>query len=174
MAGRGRPLQIEWREGEAELYERYRREKDSQRRMRLQALWQLRRGKSLGEVQQLVGVSYRTVQRWVTLYRQGGLALVVQRVPGHHSQGPPCRLTPTQQQALEAKANTGAFFSIGDAVAWVKDRWGIDYGYKGMHYLLRRRQVKKKVPRRQSDQADAAQQAAWKKGVSSKRSRSPG
>ena len=171
MAGRGRPLQIEWHESEAELYEHYRREKDSQRRMRLQALWQLRQGKSLGDVQQVVGVSYRTLQRWVTLYRQGGVALVVQRVPGHHSQGPPCRLSPGQQQALEAKANTGAFFSIWDAVAWVRDRWGIDYGYKGMHYLLRRRKVKKKVPRRQSDQADPVRQEAWKKGASSRRSR---
>ena len=79
MAGRGRPLQIEWHESEAELYEHYRREKDSQRRMRRQALWQLRQGKSLGDVQQVVGISYRPLQRWVRLYRQGGLALVVQQ-----------------------------------------------------------------------------------------------
>ena len=37
MAGRGRPFQIEWHDSEGELYEHYRREKDSQRRMRLQA-----------------------------------------------------------------------------------------------------------------------------------------
>ncbi|MBI3950575.1 MAG: helix-turn-helix domain-containing protein [Acidobacteria bacterium] len=33
-------------------------------------------GKSLGEVTEVVGVGYRTVQRWVRWYRTGGLAEV--------------------------------------------------------------------------------------------------
>jgi transposase len=161
---RGRPLHIPWQESVEELYELYRREKNSHRRTRLQALWQLRQGKSLTEVHRWIGVSYRTLQRWVTHYRCGGLAEVLARLPGAHAQGAPARLCPLQQRALQAKADTGAFFTIHDAVDWVKARWGIDYSYKGMHYLLRRRKLKKKVPRRQAEKANLAAQEAWKKG----------
>ena len=36
----GRPLKIEWQETAAELYEKYKGEKDHQNRTRLQVLWQ--------------------------------------------------------------------------------------------------------------------------------------
>ena len=51
-----RRLQIDWRESEEELYERYKQEKDYQNRMRLHALWLLRQGRMMKEVAELVGV----------------------------------------------------------------------------------------------------------------------
>jgi hypothetical protein len=62
---RGRPFEMEWEESAEELFEAYRQEKEVQRRTRLQALWLLRQGRSLEEGSQIVGVSYRTLQRWV-------------------------------------------------------------------------------------------------------------
>jgi len=108
-------------------------------------------------------VNYRTAQRWIAHYRAGGLENVVHRLPGHSAQGVPARLTGVQQKAVQSKADLGDFGSIWDAVSWVYDRWGISYSYQGMHTLLRRRHLKKKVPRRQSDQADARRQENWKK-----------
>jgi hypothetical protein len=58
VAGRrpSRPFAVTWTETAAELGERYRRERDGERRMRLQALWLLRQDKPLGETAAVVGV----------------------------------------------------------------------------------------------------------------------
>ncbi len=164
--GRGRPLVINWQETEEELYEQYRREKDGRRKIRLHLLWQLRQGKSLTEATQVSGVEYRTAQRWLVHYRDGGVSNVLRRVPGHASQGQRPKLLRVQQKALQAKADTGAFRSIDEAVHWVVDRWGVVYTRSGLYKLLRRRHLKKKVPRRQSDQADPQRQENWKKKTS--------
>ncbi|MBL7184525.1 MAG: helix-turn-helix domain-containing protein [Anaerolineae bacterium] len=69
---RRRFLEIEWRETAEELFEAYRGERNIHCRTRLQALWQLRQGKTLREVSAVAGVSYRTLQRWVAWYCSGG------------------------------------------------------------------------------------------------------
>ena len=71
MGGR---LKVDWQESSEELKQRYKQELHTQRRTRLQALWQLRQGKrpdSIGVVD-LTGASYRSVQQWLRWYRQGG------------------------------------------------------------------------------------------------------
>ena len=59
----GRFLEIEWQETTSELKNRYRRERNLERKMRLHTFWQLRLGKTLKEVVELVGIGYRTLQR---------------------------------------------------------------------------------------------------------------
>ena len=61
----GRKLEIDWQETASELKERYRKEHNSERQTRLHAFWQLRLGKTLNEVAELVGIGYRTLQDWV-------------------------------------------------------------------------------------------------------------
>jgi transposase len=63
-------LQVTWQEDEARLYELYKGEKDHQIRVRLHALWLLRQGHAMEEVATLLGVHYRTVQKWVAWYRR--------------------------------------------------------------------------------------------------------
>lgn len=58
-------LQIEWQEDEATLKQLYLNEKDAQNRTKLQALWQLRRGRTIVEVSEIVGKHPRTIQDWV-------------------------------------------------------------------------------------------------------------
>jgi len=79
MARRGRPFVVAWRDEDTEeaLRTAYRAERDPALRQRVQALWLLRGDTRLvGEVASVVGVDYRTVQRWVRWYRSGGLAAV--------------------------------------------------------------------------------------------------
>ena len=80
----GRPLRIEWgaEDTGAALKMAYLAERDGIVRTRLHALWLLRTGRSVGAVAAIVGTHYRSVQRWLAWYRQGGLALVRARQAG--------------------------------------------------------------------------------------------
>jgi transposase len=84
----GRWVQIAWQVADTPdaLRERYRREEEGETRTRLQALWLLRTGWNMEEVARVTGVHYRTVQRWVGWYRQGGLAEVCARDGGGYGQ----------------------------------------------------------------------------------------
>lgn len=75
----GRSLVVDWKHTRKRLFILYRREPEVGYRTRLQAWMLLRQNKSVEEVAATVGVAYRTVQRWVAWYRQGGLAAVAQR-----------------------------------------------------------------------------------------------
>lgn len=121
-------LKIAWAESADELKARYKVEKQVERRTRLLALWHLRQSKQIEEVVQLLSVSYRTVQNWLSWYRQGGLEEVLRRVCGHGSRGAHgAYLTPLQQRAIFAKVQLGEFRTVWDAVAWVQARWGVSY-----------------------------------------------
>src|SRR5712691_8179656 len=81
---RGRVLRIDWRAEDTTeaLKAAYRAERDGPVRTRLHALWLVRRGWLLGGVATAVGTHYRSVQRWIAWYRDGGLALVRARRTG--------------------------------------------------------------------------------------------
>lgn len=132
-------------------------------RTRLQALWLLREGKSLGEVQQLVGVGYRTLQRWVGWYWAGGLEEVLRRTPGHGARGRQQWLSVEQRQAVKREADQGQFHTAQEVGRWIEGQWGIHYGYRGIYRLVHRLGLRLKVPRPQSERANPRAQAAWKK-----------
>ncbi|MGC4190613.1 MAG: helix-turn-helix domain-containing protein [Thermomicrobiales bacterium] len=137
----GRSLNIEWRESADDLYRRYEQERNGHRKVRLQAFWLLRRGYQIGEVGKEVQVDYRTIQRWISWYRVGGIEAVIQRTPGHGAPGRPSRLKPEQVQSLVQKASRGEFRTVWDAVDWVEHQFGVTYTYTGMHALLSRNAV---------------------------------
>ena len=166
----GRTLQeIDWNESAEELYERYRAERDVQRRKRLHVLWLVRRGRTVTATATEAGVGLRTVLRWLDWYRAGGLEEVLRRVPGHGARGLTCWLSPEQQAALLAQCRRGAFRTYGEAQRWVNRELGVSYRYDGMHTLLTRLGVHPKVPRPTAAKADPAIQEAWKKGTSETR-----
>ncbi len=158
----GRTLELEWQETASELKKRYCKERNSERRTRLQALWHLRCGKKMKEVADLVGIAYRTLQYWVAWYRHGGLTEVMQRIKGHGNQGRPRKLNDLQQRALTAKVALGFFRTVWDAIQWVQDRWKVVYTYTGLHSCLRRLTCRPKVPRPRSVKADVEAQNEWK------------
>ncbi|MBZ0300526.1 MAG: winged helix-turn-helix domain-containing protein [Anaerolineae bacterium] len=162
----GQRIKIDWQETAGELKQMYKQERHPQRRTRLQALWHLCCGRFVEEVANIVGVTQRSIQSWLSWYRQGGLTEVLRRVAGHGSDGAEPYLSDLQQRALAAKVQWGEFRTAWDAVQWVQDRWGISYTYKGMYALLQRHDLKIKVPRPRSEKANLPQQDAWKKGAS--------
>ena len=166
MARRGRKLTIEWAAGDdaAGLYARYRRERRADVRLRLHALWLVRRGHSAREASEVLGVDERTVQRWVAWYRAGGLM----PLEGRHSggQGAPSFLTPEQRAELADEVATGRFRTAAEIRQWVAEQWGVRYTEGGMYALLQRLRCAPKVPRPIHEHVDHLAQARWKKGGS--------
>ena len=157
----GRRLQFEWQQTADQLLLFYQWERNPYRKIRLQALWHLRCGKCLQDVADLIGVCYRTLQYWVSWYRDGGLREVLRRIPGHSSRAV-AKLVPIQQRALAAKVSLGLFRTVWDAMQWVRDRWNIQYSYSGLHACLQRLRCAPKVPRPRSVKANVEAQNKWK------------
>ena len=138
MAMRGRPLVVTWKDSPDELKARLEKERDPRRKARLQAFTMLRDGKRISDVSDAVGADYRTIQRWVSWYRTGGLDAVLKRTPGHAAPGRRSKLSADQTRALLEAYEDGQFRTIRDAVAWASDTYGVDFTYTGMHAHLRR------------------------------------
>jgi transposase len=115
------------------------------------------------QVAEVVGVHYRTVQRWVGWYRHGGVA----EVCVHHGggQGQPSWLTSEQEAAVAEEAAKGAFTTATEARQWVSHQFGVTYRPKGIYGLLRRVRCHPKVPQPIHVKADPQAQEAWKKGA---------
>jgi transposase len=126
-----------WRDSTDRLRTLYEAERHPLRRQRLQALILLSEGTTVRETAAAVGVSVRTIQRWLAVYREAGVEEAARRVLGHRG-GRRGRLTPTQAQELASRIHDGTIPSVHDAIAWVRGRWGVEYTYKGMHSLLTR------------------------------------
>ncbi len=165
MARRGRPFVVAWRDEDTEeaLRAGYRAEQRVDVRQRLQALWLLRSGeRHLGEVAAVVGVDYRTVQRWVGWYRSGGIDAVRAHRMGGYGQTP--RLTPEQQEHVAQEVATGRFRNAAAIRTWIAETYGVTYTEGGMYSLLARLQCAPKVPRPLHEKANLEEQEAWKKG----------
>ena len=157
-------LEVEWQDDAESLFRLYKGERDPELRSRWHALWLLREGYSVSEVVAILGVHERSVRRWIAWYRMGGMEEVRRHRRGGR-QGQKPKLTPEQQEALKAHAAEGHFCTIHEAVAWVRERFGVEYTYWGMRSLFRRLQIKKKVPRPVAAKAEPEAQEAWKKGA---------
>jgi transposase len=162
-----RKLQVEWHEDAEALGALYRLEKDVQNRKRLHGLWLIRQGRAMTEVADIIGVHYRTVQEWVSWYRQGGVkAVKAHRHGGKRAQKR--RLSAEQETAPSGlpkqKADAGEIRSIADGVLWAQESHQVHYTYWGMRYVFARLRLRHKVPRPRNPKASEAQQEAWKKG----------
>jgi len=93
------------------------RQSESWRRAkRLGALWLVRQGESVSAAAQSMGVGRRTLTRWLSWYREGGLEEVLSRVPGHGALGNECWLSLHQQQELVERAGRGEFRTYEEAM----------------------------------------------------------
>lgn len=171
---RGRAFAITWHEADtpAMLKTAYQNEREGAIRTRLQGLWLLRSGWTLGTVAEALGVHYRTVQRWVAWYRVGGLTAVQARRMG--GVGPTPFLTPEQEAVVAEEVASGRFRTGNEIRAWIAERFGVQYTRGGVYGLLERLRCAPKVPRPVHPKADHAAQEAWKKGDSRKHFKRPG
>jgi transposase len=115
------------------------------------------------------GMSRNVLRIWVTRYNQGGVAGLVDRWSG----GPPAKLSDAQQAQLRATVEAGAelerdgtvAFRVIDIRAVAERAFGVRYSRSGMQRLLHAIDCSWLVPRPRHPRADAAAQAAFKKGV---------
>lgn len=162
---RGRPFTMTWRTDDTEdaLKAAYLAERDGMVRSRLQALWLLRAGRSLTEATAVVGVHYRTVQRWVEWYRDGGVAQVRARHMGGVGQAPFLAREDHAQVAEEVAS--GRFRTAAEIREWIATTYHADYTIGGIYTLLGRIDCRQRVPRPIHPKTDLTQQDAWKKGA---------
>jgi transposase len=162
---RGRPFAVAWQEGDTQeaLKAAYLAERDGALRSRLHALWLLRSGKALGAVAAVLGVHYRSVQRWVAWYREGG----VPAVRGHQmgGVGQPSFLTAAAQAEIAEVVASGCFHTAAEVRDWIAEKYQASYTVGGVYSLLARLQCNPKVPRPINPKADPAAQEAWKGGA---------
>jgi transposase len=130
-------------------------------RVRLLLALKSGRERSLRRAAALLGYSERQAQRWWTAYRSGGLAALLERRPRERRE----RVGPAARAALEAEMRAGRVARLREAQAFLRDRHGIAYSLNGVSLLFKRHHVKRKTGRRRHRKADAAAQAAFKKGV---------
>ena len=160
-----KPVAVEWAESAEELEERYRREREVERRKRLGALWRVRVGDRVADAGRLVGVGVRTVDRWLGWYRVGGLGDVLRRVPGHGAAGNPHRLSARAAGRVGgAVCGRGVPDVRGSPGTWVETTYGVKYRPGGFYTSVRRLGVRPKVPRPVAEKADRVAQEAWKQG----------
>lgn len=162
----GRRLRVVWQATETveALHDAYRAAGDAEVRMRLHGLWLLRGGRRVGEVADAVGVHYRTVQRWVRWYEQGGLVAV--RAHRQGGVGQPSRLTAAQHEQVAETVATGRFRTAAEIGAWIAATFGVTYRPGGLYSLLGRLRCAPKVPRPLHEKADLDAQDRFKKGGS--------
>jgi transposase len=162
---RGRPFVVPWRDDDSEeaLKAAYLAEHDGIIRSRLQALWLLRAGRSLGEATRALGLHYRSIQRWVAWYRDGGLEMVRQRRSG--GVGQPAFLAAAAQEQVAQEVATGRLRTGAEIRQWIAEMYQVDYTVGGVYTLLGRLGCRPKVPRPIHPKTDLASQEAWKKGA---------
>ena len=161
---RGRPFEVAWRESDTpeELKDAYQRERDPQVRTRLHGLWLLRCGWHLRRVAEATGTHYRSVQRWVAWYRQGGLPEVMRHKMGGPGRQPLLRLE-EEIQVADAVA-TGRFQAAWEVRDWIAQEYGASYTLGGVYNLLKRLRCSPKVHRLVHAKTTHQVQATWKKG----------
>jgi transposase len=161
---RGRPFEVAWRESDTPeaLKDAYQRERDPEVRTRLHGLWLLRCGWHLGSVAEAMGTHYRSVQRWVAWYRQGGLPEVMRHKMGGRGRQP--LLRPEQEIQVSAAVATGRFRTAGEIRDWITQQYGASYTLGGVYSLLKRLRYAPKARRLVRAKTARQVQATWKKG----------
>ena len=158
-----RILKVNWRVGDCEetLVQLYKEEKDFRVRTRLHALALLRQGRSIADVVSILDVSDRTVRRWISWYRKGGITEIRAHRQGVGG-GRPCLLDARQEGTLWAKVASGFFLTAGEIREWLAKCFSVAYARQSVYGLLKRLGCVTKVPRPRHEKADVEAQKHWK------------
>ena len=136
------------KESTAFLHQKLKAESDSQKRLRLQALYLLatKQARSRQALSQLLAVHRNTVATWLSLYDDGGLEkmLAIKKPEGRKSS--------LSEQALKALKErlqtTTGFATYREIHQFLRDEHHVPIGYGAVHRLVRYQlQAKPKRPR---------------------------
>ena len=161
----GRPFRVNWHPEDTPeaLRAAYRAQQDTMLRTRLHALWLLRCGRRMDEVSSVVGIHYRTLQKWVSWYRKGG----VEEVLSHMMKGlgQPRFLSEDQERELTEEVASGRFRTGGEIREWIECEYGVSYRLGSVYSLLARLGCSPRVSRGLHEKADVRVQESWKRGA---------
>ncbi|MYC07917.1 MAG: helix-turn-helix domain-containing protein [Chloroflexi bacterium] len=132
----GRKFIVEWDDKDTPeaLKAAYLAEESPSVKTRLQGLSMLRRGMTLAEVARSLDVNYRTVQRWISWYRNGGLAEVL----AHRKRGRKPYLDSDEVTLLGWEVESGCFGMAKDVRDYIETQCGVTYTMPGVYSLMRR------------------------------------
>jgi transposase len=147
MANRTRPVITEDLQG---LNQRLRKERDPERKRRLQmlALFKSDSPPTRKQVAEHLAVSRNTIARWLSWYESGGIDRLLTNQQAGRKPGQ--RLLPQPVlSAVERRLNDHrGFGSYLEVQQWLASEFGLEVNYKSLHGLLRYRlQAKLKAPR---------------------------
>jgi transposase len=132
--------------------------------LRLKALRLLKEDpkRTLRQVAALLGRSYRTIQRWWSIYQHHGLKQLLQ--VGQTGGKRPPKLSAQGFQKLQARLQEDGFADLKEVQPFLQEQVGVSYSLPGVRYLLRvRLQAKLKTGRTRSVRQDPKAATAFKK-----------
>ena len=157
-------LKIEIVESVETLSNLLKQEKNPQKKERIQALYWIKTNlaETIGHLSSLSGKHRTTVSRWLSSYRKGGIAKMLDI---YKSSGRKPKIPPEIQQALINELNEKeGFSSYKEIKTWLYTVHDLDVKYKVVHDTVRYRlKAKLKVPRRSNVKKDAEAEAEFKK-----------
>lgn len=156
---------IEVKEGLDALAEQLRQAKKSSTKERLQVLYWLKQDNapSISAIAKAVGKHRNTLQTWLSMYRDGGMAamLEIKKSPGG------VRVIPQwAEDALGKRLQDPkhGFHSYGEVQQWLAETLGVEAEYHAVYQMTRYRlKAKLKVARPQNCKQDPEQREAFKK-----------
>ena len=130
-------LKIEVTESADSLYQKLQTTSNAIQRSKLQILWWLKteKVKSVGQLSDWSGYHRTTISRWLSCYRQQGLAVMLEL---KHSSGRPSVMPPEVKERLKAElAKESGFGSYQEIQAWLARECGLELEYKTVHKIVR-------------------------------------
>jgi len=133
---------------------------------KVQALYLLKTGQveTVQHLASLVGRDRTTVQRWLRLYRQGGLntMLEVHKSPGRPQIIPEVAIERLKEELKDPEGSS----SYGEVKTWLEADLGIKANYDVVHNLVHSKlKAKLKVPRPRSQSQDPSAIETFKKNL---------
>jgi transposase len=119
----------------------------------------------LYQIAERLGRPRSVIQRWLDLFRQGGLERLLQKRRGG---GLPSRLTPEAAHALRQKLAAGGWRRAAEAQHWLADAHGIVVGLGAVYKYLKGLGARLKVPRPCHQKHDPAAAEAFKATLAQK------
>ena len=121
------------------------KKKDVDRRLR--ALLMRAKGKKLAEVAQATGYSYSNITKLVRMYREGGLASILENHYGGNHRNMSYEEETALLEPFSKKAEAGQIVEVSEIKAAYQEAVGHTIGTAQIYYVLQRHKWRKVMPR---------------------------
>ncbi|BAZ40528.1 putative transposase [Calothrix sp. NIES-4101] len=159
-----RVIKLEINETQAELQELLREQKTGSGKERVQALYLLKTGQveTVQHLAVILGRGRITIQRWLKLYREGGLSNLL---CARKSSGRPKKIPlDVRSQIQKELSYSSGFKSYEEVRTWLLAEFGVEASYKVVHEVVRYKlKAKLKAPRPRSVKQNKGAEEEFKK-----------